>query len=306
MPVSHSTSMLVFAFDSLSAIQNFLVFAPSYAAFLGASRTRELELGSNFCNFSHPSQVLRDRMPKALPPAPSKRASGRSQAQRAQIYALHMANAARNAVNFGGTAARATVLQPLAMTDRIIISSLRLNATVGPDRWRKRRAQPTDLSITLTVDLAQAGQADDVNATVNYGTLSKSLTSRLDGAEFESLHALAAEAAAQALAKPGVLEVIVDAEALNQFLLAKSAGERLHRRINDNNGLNPDEAYIYDLRLNVIIGVNPLEREFKQEVVTNIVFIAPTWTQPDWLGMHDNLVKVSAFYHLHPSYSDLC
>lgn len=184
--------------------------------------------------------------------------------------------------------------------DKILISALQLHATVGPDRWLKARAQPITLTLALSAHLARAARTDDVTASVHYGELCKDLRARAHGATFPDLRALAECAAALALAKPGALAVTVEAEAANQFLLAESAGVSVRRRkagLADGadgalTARDEDRAYIRDLRLNVIIGVNPPEREFKQIVVTNVSFAAPGWVSPDWHKMHGALVEV--------------
>lgn len=180
---------------------------------------------------------------------------------------------------------------PLA-SDKILISDLRLHACVGEDRWRKRRPQPIKLSATLSVDLAQAGRTDSIASTVNYGTLCRQLLEKSDGKEYAHLRQMAMDSIALVLEKPGVVEATMEVEAMNQFLLADCVGVRLRRWKDNTPGGSYDEAYIKNLQLNVLIGVNPPEREFKQVVVTNISFVTPTWKAPDWLGMHDALVKV--------------
>jgi dihydroneopterin aldolase/2-amino-4-hydroxy-6-hydroxymethyldihydropteridine diphosphokinase/dihydropteroate synthase len=189
---------------------------------------------------------------------------------------------------------------PPSFSDSILISSLRLHATIGPDRWLKRRPQPISLSISLTTSLAAAGRTDSVTDSIHYGDLAKELRRLLDGASAPSLRALAEGAAVVALAKAGAAAVRIDAAAENQFLHAERLTVQIGRaNVHGHAGAGEvaeqrggDRECVQQLALSVIIGVNPPEREHKQVVKTDVTFHGPTWEEPDWHLMHEQLVKV--------------
>jgi dihydroneopterin aldolase / 2-amino-4-hydroxy-6-hydroxymethyldihydropteridine diphosphokinase / dihydropteroate synthase len=176
-------------------------------------------------------------------------------------------------------------------TDSIIISSLRLWANIGPDRWAKPRPQPITLSLHLECSLAEASATDDVTRTVDYGQLTKLIIASIDGHEFGSLRELADAVLQLALSFPRALAGRVDVQAHNQFLLADALGVTLFR---DNGGVRVgiDRVWIRGLKVSTIVGVNQAEREWKQIVEADVTFDDPGWITPDFHAMHNALAQV--------------
>ncbi|KAJ7044037.1 tetrahydrobiopterin biosynthesis enzymes-like protein [Mycena alexandri] len=178
--------------------------------------------------------------------------------------------------------------------DTIIIHDLRLNSTVGPDRWGKTRPQPIVVSIHVEASLIQAGASDDVADSVHYGNLAKDVVKATENVEFHNLFELAESIAQLALKMDDrVLVVNVQADAKNQFLQAESLGVEMRRT-----RTAADEyqlALIRDLRTSIIIGVNPPEREAKQTVLLNLKFHNFDWTKlaetQGWQKIHAELLK---------------
>lgn len=181
--------------------------------------------------------------------------------------------------------------------DIVIIHDLRASTTVGPDRWGKTRPQPITLSAHVETSLADAGKSDDVADSIHYGHLAKSITKLTDGATFDSLLELAEAVAELALrSDERVRGVEVDAYAGNQFLQAENLGVHI-RRIPQGvtaTEVRDDRTMICDLRVATIIGVNPPEREAKQNVLVNLTFYGFDWSRSVWHEIHATMVKVSS------------
>jgi dihydroneopterin aldolase/2-amino-4-hydroxy-6-hydroxymethyldihydropteridine diphosphokinase/dihydropteroate synthase len=185
------------------------------------------------------------------------------------------------------------------MLDEIIIRELTVNATVGPDRWDKRRAQPIRVTTTLYTSITAAGRSDKLDDTIDYGPMCKGITNLVDGGEFDDLHTLAQCVAAYSLTQsaPAAQIVKVQAEALNQFLSAESLGVVVWKaNVGWEAKAGHDKGLINNLTANVIIGVNPLERISKQSVDINLIFRSPKWSDVDWHDIYNRLTKVS---HVH-------
>jgi FolB domain-containing protein len=177
--------------------------------------------------------------------------------------------------------------------DIIIIRDLRLNSTVGPDRWGKVRPQPIVVSIHVEASLIDAGASDDVADSVHYGNLAKDVVKAAQDAVFPNLFELAESIAQLALKMDNrVLAVEVQAHAKNQFLQAESLGVEIRRTRTTTDEYNL--CLIHDLRATLIIGVNPPEREAKQTVLLNLQFHDLEWLKltQSWQKIHADLLKV--------------
>ena len=168
------------------------------------------------------------------------------------------------------------------LQDSILLRDIKVNATIGPDRWGKVRPQPTLVSVRLTLSLVEAATNDDLDKTVNYGLLTKDI---LKVAEKEYRNAPELGRAVLALIQQTVsdgrlLSTEVNVEALNQFLTAHSLLATISYDAKD--GSLKETTTVKDLQLYTIIGVNPPERIHKQLVVTNVVFDSVSWEDSKW------------------------
>ncbi|KAJ6619515.1 hypothetical protein B0H10DRAFT_1793333 [Mycena sp. CBHHK59/15] len=183
----------------------------------------------------------------------------------------------------------------LSPNDIIIIRDLRVNSTIGPDRWGKVRPQPIDVSIQVEASLVEAGTSDNVADSIHYGNLAKDVVHVVQDTSFTSLSDMAESIAKMALNMDDrVLAVDILANAKNQFLQAESLGVKI-RRTRAGEGESGNVCLITDLRANIIIGVNPPEREAKQTVLLNLRFHDFDWGKvtdaQSWQAIHAMLVK---------------
>lgn len=187
-------------------------------------------------------------------------------------------------------------------TDTVIIQNLRADSTVGLDRWGKVRSQPISVSCFLETSVSKAGTSDRVSDSIHYGLLFKEIHALVDGGSFDDIAKLAQDVSGIALQKEGAQGVKVVVEAKNQFLMAECLGVSIYRSLQfvtpgERTEMAPRvQLYMKDLKLNILIGVNPPERESKQLVVTNITFHDPTWSSPNWQAIHDDFVQVRPFF----------
>ena len=99
-------------------------------------------------------------------------------------------------------------------SDIILIDTLHLVTTIGPDHWGKQRPQPVSLSLYLHLidsHLTTAGTSDDILDSIHYGHLAKAITARID--------------AANSLSFPGFsnIDVFIDAITQEAFTVAGDA-----------------------------------------------------------------------------------
>ena len=163
-----------------------------------------------------------------------------------------------------------------AVVDHVFIENLAFTAVVGPDAWgRKDKPQQVLISVKWYNDISGA---DDINSTLSYSKISKDITEAVQGRSkgFPSVQAV----------MDLVLFVVVDKKwggialelevHLPKALLQALGGLRYKRGYTPNEqSMNrmpfPREklypyAVVEDLNALCIIGVNPHERETKQQV----------------------------------------
>jgi len=94
-------------------------------------------------------------------------------------------------------------------TDRIELRGLRALGICGVLPEERERPQPFEVDLALEVDLAPAGRSDDLDDTVDYGTLAEAVVAVVQETRFQLLEALAAAVAECALADARVVAVTV-------------------------------------------------------------------------------------------------
>ena len=169
--------------------------------------------------------------------------------------------------------------------DGVWLEDIQVSGVVGPDAWhRSGRPQPIHISVKVPISYEEAGITDDLNGSIHYGRLAKSIMELFNdqAAPFASLGELV-----EAISKKALLE-FVQANSLElvinlpeALLLADGLGLSTHvSKIEPPPGLDNEsrlqssglKLYVKDLRLNCIIGINPHERREKQPVVVNLEF----------------------------------
>ncbi|KAG8801134.1 trifunctional dihydropteroate synthetase [Serendipita sp. 399] len=160
-------------------------------------------------------------------------------------------------------------------SDLVMIEDLSFNANIGPDCWNRPRPQPLLLSVAIEANLEGAGRDDDVNQSINYGTLSKELLALAANETFPDMETLVEEAATRSLSKLASEEKGYARIALTApKLLLQDAILRLEAtRINGEplGSGTPWDWTINNWRVSVLIGLNPPERKAKQMLIFDVV-----------------------------------
>lgn len=99
--------------------------------------------------------------------------------------------------------------------DRILLRGLRVMALCGALPEERVRAQPFELDVDLGADLAVAGQSDQLDDTVDYGTVCAAVCAAAEGEQFTLMEAMAQKVAEVCLdADPRVQWVAVEVRKL--------------------------------------------------------------------------------------------
>jgi FolB domain-containing protein len=176
---------------------------------------------------------------------------------------------------------RSVSLMSFPHTDVVFVNALQLTADVGLDCWNRQRAQPVYISVYVNLHtsyLSTAGRSDNVQDSINYGTLSKAITTLVEkksGSSFDDIDGLinAVTREAYALAEKAATEVRVEIELPKLILLAGSFHVEVATPPDIDVSLVPRKVVIEDLIFPVIIGVNPPERNAKQRVVISMIVL---------------------------------
>ena len=145
------------------------------------------------------------------------------------------------------------------------------SATLAPVR------QPVRVSVSIPYDLRPAAAGDDISKSINYGSLSKQILASVEdpSSEFGSLeHFLDHIFLTCFGAFPGIQEMTIDV--VKSRALPYAEGVRiLSSRARNGSRLAPDHLLIQQLSCNLIVGLNPCEREDKQVVCFDVDISAP-------------------------------
>nr|MBA2599217.1 dihydroneopterin aldolase [Actinomycetota bacterium] len=96
------------------------------------------------------------------------------------------------------------------MSDHILIYGLRVEARVGVGEQERSRPQWLVANIDIAIDLAAAGESDDINDTVDYGVLTTEIADLLRGTETRLLEHLAEKVVALIAPNKAVVGVTVE------------------------------------------------------------------------------------------------
>lgn len=119
--------------------------------------------------------------------------------------------------------------QAVPPLDRIKIDDLCLRCVIGVQEWERTVLQDVRISLSLQVDLSQAGKSDRIEETINYKTLSKAIIAMTEHSQFFLVEALAERIAELCLADLRVYRVKVSVEKPGALRFAKSVGVTLKR-----------------------------------------------------------------------------
>lgn len=95
------------------------------------------------------------------------------------------------------------------MTDRIVLTGLRVRGSHGVFGYEKRDGQEFVVDLTLWADLSVAGRSDDLTDTLDYGTLAQTAADVISGPSLNLIEAVAARIAERILESQAIEQVEV-------------------------------------------------------------------------------------------------
>ena len=117
--------------------------------------------------------------------------------------------------------------------DRIEIRDLLLRGIVGINETERRKRQDILLNLTLVTDTQAAAASDDIQDTVNYRTVTKSIIELVESSSFFTVEKMAHEVARLVLTAHPVQEITVTVEKPGALRFARSVGVTITRRAGD-------------------------------------------------------------------------
>jgi len=78
-----------------------------------------------------------------------------------------------------------------ALLDKIFITDLRVDTIIGIYDWERTTRQTVSLDIEMSADIAKAAATEDIQDTLNYKTLSKTIENFIDASEFMLIETMA-------------------------------------------------------------------------------------------------------------------
>ncbi|SPO26241.1 related to multifunctional folic acid synthesis protein [Ustilago trichophora] len=184
------------------------------------------------------------------------------------------------------------------LPDVIVVKRLEVRMIVGVDNWERVQAQTVTIDARVHTDVSKAGISDHLPHSIHYGILVKQLEAHCATHRYRSLEALAEGLAKVCIFVLHAPKVTLNVEKPRSLLHAASAGVQIARTSDDYmfanihpipSNLDPtqhldelrlsptstlaldDKVIVRDLIINTIIGVNPWERQDKQNVKLNLV-----------------------------------
>jgi FolB domain-containing protein len=115
------------------------------------------------------------------------------------------------------------------MNDTIYINDLRLACIIGVREHERTKKQDVIIHIKLTVDLRSAGESDELNDTVSYSDVAKTVTGIVEKSSFFLLEKLAETIAQACLGYKGVKKATVSIEKPNAIPHARSSAIEIIR-----------------------------------------------------------------------------
>lgn len=154
---------------------------------------------------------------------------------------------------------------------KVCVEKLRVRANAGVDAWGRGKAQPTLISLDISLKKypEQAANTDSVDqSTIHYGEISKSLASAVSSAKVEWLSTEGLIALVYRTAVPSLADLIGEAQISVIYPKASKYGDGV--RVTTAMPDSTTVLHLMDLRIATLIGVNRHERGAKQPLLINM------------------------------------
>ena len=114
--------------------------------------------------------------------------------------------------------------------DKIFIRELALRCIIGIYPEERREKQDIVINIEMHCDLRKAGRSDDLNDTVDYKAIKKSILALVEKSGFQLIESLAESISDIALTSDKVEQVIVTIDKPGALRFAKSSAVQITRK----------------------------------------------------------------------------
>ncbi len=114
--------------------------------------------------------------------------------------------------------------------DKVIIKNLLLRGIIGVNEWERESPQDILISIEISTDITMAAKNDDVESSVNYRTISKSVIAHVEKNQPLTVEKLASDIANICLSNDHSEAVKVRVEKPGAVRFAKSVGVEIERK----------------------------------------------------------------------------
>lgn len=121
------------------------------------------------------------------------------------------------------------MMDEAAASDRIEIKDLSLRCIIGLNPEERRDRQDVLINIVMWTDFHTAAAADDVNAFVNYRTITKRIIEHVENSQYYLIETMAERISEICLQDPQILKVRISVEKPSALRFARSVGVRIER-----------------------------------------------------------------------------
>ncbi|CAG8528057.1 12958_t:CDS:2 [Ambispora leptoticha] len=178
--------------------------------------------------------------------------------------------------------------------DKVFIKDLVVHTIIGVNAWERVESQPIIINITIFANVTKVGEADSfLPQSIDYALVCEKVQKfAAETSNYKSIEAFADGVAKICIVECNAPKVALSIEKSRALLHASSAGVRITRTKQDYHDtpagevkalrefiMRDDVIFVKDLKLNVIIGVYPWEREEKQTVIINLIIYPSTFQQ---------------------------
>jgi dihydroneopterin aldolase len=157
--------------------------------------------------------------------------------------------------------------------DTVILRDLKFDLAVGRDAWRRPgKLQPVSISLSLqpVANFENAALQDDVNLTLDYGKLYKTVFAKLKDNIYGNVQGLMLDLA-RCVDEYKLLGLDI---VMPKAILEAKSGVHYHLRIDKSVPDKVDASWsmaLKSIEASCIIGVNPHERLYKQRISVDLI-----------------------------------
>lgn len=113
--------------------------------------------------------------------------------------------------------------------DRILVKDLLVRGIIGVNDWERETKQDILVNLEIGIDARLAGRTDEMDDSLNYRTVAKSVIALVESSEYRLVEALATEIARVITIDHGAARVRVRVEKPGAVRYARSVGIEIER-----------------------------------------------------------------------------